>query len=194
MKAAHGLPPALVGLVMPLCLDTDLLADWVHRCRHPLITAWCSGVEGDMQLGAGGDAMQADLRSKRLLVHYPSNNFWRGGLAARMAAAIREPGSTTVALVFGDAAYFQAPSMKDSTISVTRLATTRVDSRVRADKHQVYEGGPARVINVKARWGIWWIAPSPPTPGADIVWEHVAQRIMLLKGAESTQALMSLVA
>ena len=88
MLGAQGLPPALVGLVGPLRLDTDLLADLVHRCRHPLITTWCSEVVEDSELGSAGDALQVNLHNRRLLVHFPDNNFWSRKLADKLLAAI----------------------------------------------------------------------------------------------------------
>jgi hypothetical protein len=168
------------------------MSDWAHRCRHPCITRWYSSKVEDVQFGSAGDAFQADLRNRRLLIHYPQNERWRQLIAPRVVESILDQGSLTTALVFGDAAFFGAPCLFGGQISVVRLATTTRDKRVRPDRHQQFGSEDRAVAGADRKWGIWWLSKTAPLSGTGTPWVEVRRCIQHLEGAVPAGALLTL--
>lgn len=192
LRSTYSLPSALVGLVRPLHLDTDLMTDWVHKCSHPCITRWFSGKVDDVQLGSAGDVMQADLKEARLLIHFPSTRRWSATIAPLVVNAMLAPGATTVALVVGAAQHFRASCLYDGGVTVTRLASTSCDTRGRPDRHQSFRGASTAEQGTTRSWGVWWVSKHSPRPGNGIPWAEVVRSIKLLKGVRISDDLTKL--
>ena len=194
LKHAHGLPPRLTPLVGAMSLNTDLLASWLHRSRHSGIKKWFSKHPHDRQLGSEGSATAPglDLTANRMLVHFPSNNLWKGVVAKRVAEAVEASEQNAAALVFGDVAWFNSRHLQR--VSITTLARSNIDLRRDPARCQGFPRRGQRLPKGAAQpmWGLWWMSKGPARDSIGVNWIKVVKTIRSTPGFSATPALEKL--